>query len=140
VPRLVRRCLYCGRGFITPRRDGRILLGSNYDLHTYGDDECSTTVSVRSAISALVATTRIVPSLETLQLQRVWKGWRPRTAADGQPVVGWSNPQGICVATGFFGLGISLAPVVADFVAELFEERNPTEIAPFSPNRFSDGG
>ncbi|KAF0246868.1 MAG: hypothetical protein FD180_227 [Planctomycetota bacterium] len=138
VPGLVGRHLYSGDGFMTPRRNGRILLGSNYDVHVHGDDECPSTASARSVLRTLAATIRMVPAISSLQLQRTWKEWRPRTP-DGQPVVGCIGPEGLVVATGFFGLGITLSPAIGEIVAEILDGKVSALADSLNPGRFFDG-
>ncbi len=135
-PGMIGRHLYCGDGFMTPRRDGRVFLGSNYDRHEVDDDESDASISVRIAMQSLAATTRIVPALANAQLQRVWKGWRPRTL-DSQPVIGWLPIEGVCVAGGFYGLGITLSPVVAEIIAKLFSGQADPDISGLGPERFT---
>jgi glycine oxidase len=134
-PSFVGRHLYSGEGFMTPRRDGRVLLGSNYDTHVPGDDENTSTVSVRSLSRTLAATTRMVPGLSRFQLSRTWKSWRPRTP-DGQPVIGWAGPKGLFIANGFFGLGITLAPAAAELAATLFMGGRAGDLEQLAPTRF----
>ena len=86
-PGLVTACIYSGDGFIAPRSDGRLMLGSNYELKEYGADESADTIRVGSAIRTLTSTMRLVPDLAQCQITRLWKSWRPRTA-DAQPVIG----------------------------------------------------
>ena len=134
-PGLVGRHLYSGSGFLRPLRDGRIYLGSNYDVHGADDDECPTTVSAHSAARTLDANIRIVPALAESQLVRSWKGWRPRTI-DGQPLIGRCSVPGVVVAGGFFGLGITLAPAVAEEIAALISDDKYKASPVFAPDRF----
>ncbi|MCS7172395.1 MAG: FAD-dependent oxidoreductase [Armatimonadetes bacterium] len=67
----------------------------------------------------------------------VWSGLRPCTP-DGLPVVG--RPRGLdnlVVATGHGTLGISLAPVTGELVAQLVAGEEPEDLVPLSPDRFS---
>jgi glycine oxidase len=132
---LIRRPLYSGDGFMTPRRDGRILLGSNYHVHQPGDDEDPTSVSLGTILNCLNANMRIVPELAHLQLARSWKSWRPRTP-DGQPAIGSTGTAGLWMAVGFYGLGITLAPSAADAIAGFVCGESPAGLEPFDPARF----
>jgi len=123
APGMVGRHLYSGDGFITPRTDGRLLLGSTYDVQMPCDDERRDTVSVGNASLILRATQRMVPAIANFQIRRVWKGWRARTA-DHQPILGPGGPRGMYFATGLYGLGITLAPAVADLVSESLSDPN----------------
>lgn len=66
----------------------------------------------------------------------VWTGLRPCTP-DGLPVVG--RPRGVdnlVVATGHGTLGISLAAVTGELVAQVVSGERPDELGPLSPERF----
>jgi D-amino-acid dehydrogenase len=69
--------------------------------------------------------------------RRVWRGLRP-CAPDGLPIVG--APEGVAnlyLATGHAMLGIALAPVTGEMVADLVTGDAPRhEAAAFSPARF----
>jgi len=135
-PGLLSRHVYCDHGFITPRRDGRLLVGSTYDEHRSGDDENPDTVSVGNARLILNATARMVPVIERFQILRYWKGWR-HCSADGQPVIGRWGLEGLFVATGFSGLGFTLAPGTAELILNLVSDRNQQSPDEFRPDRFA---
>jgi D-amino-acid dehydrogenase len=68
---------------------------------------------------------------------RVWTGSRPMTP-DGLPVIGlvpgFSN---VAVASGHAMLGVTLAPVTGEAIAELLTVgKRPEGLAPFDPGRF----
>jgi D-amino-acid dehydrogenase len=69
---------------------------------------------------------------------KVWTGPRPMTP-DGLPVIGWlPGYRNLAVASGHAMLGISLAPVTGEAVADLVTSgRAPDVIAPFDPARFA---
>src|SRR5262249_37413829 len=62
-PGFCKRSLYAGNGFIAPRRDGRVLLGSNYDAHTEDMDSDISTIRIGAALDALDANLRIAPAI-----------------------------------------------------------------------------
>lgn len=135
-PGMVTACIYSGDGFIAPRFDGRLMLGSNYEMKQHGADESIDTIRVGSAIRTLTSTMRLVPDLSECQITRLWKSWRPKTA-DAQPVIGRLPGTGVILAAGFYGLGITLAPIVANLVRKSVEDRafeNPYMTT--SPARF----
>ena len=135
-PGMVTACIYSGDGFIAPRSDGRLMLGSNYETKQHGADECVDTIRVGSAIRTLTSTMRLVPELSECQITRLWKSWRPKTA-DAQPVIGRLPGTAVILAAGFYGLGITLAPIVANLVRKSVEDRafeNPYMTT--SPARF----
>lgn len=67
----------------------------------------------------------------------VWTGPRPITP-DGLPVIGWlPGYRNLAVASGHAMLGVSLAPVTGEAVADLVTTGHAPElIAPFAPARF----
>ncbi len=68
--------------------------------------------------------------------QDAWAGLRPMVP-DGLPVLGAiPGIDNALLATGHAMLGITLAPVSAQAVADLLEGRDDPVIAPFSPARF----
>ena len=68
---------------------------------------------------------------------RIWRGLRPCTP-DGLPLVGPADGvSNLVLATGHAMLGIALAPVTGEIVADLVGGVPPRhEIAPFAPSRF----
>ncbi len=113
---LASRCLYRGDSFITPRRDGRLLLGTNYDFHEDGMDENTNSVSVGGAITKMTAAISIVPEIARAEILNTWKSWRP-TTYDNRPVIGCYGSPNLLVALGLGGLGITLAPAIAAALA-----------------------
>jgi glycine oxidase len=135
-PGLVTSCIYAGKGFIAPRSDGKLMLGSNYEAKQIGSDESLDTIRVGSAIQTLVSTVRLVPALSECQISRLWKSWRPRTP-DSQPVVGRMQGSATILAVGFYGLGITLAPAVAEIILDSVSDRSfKSPFWSISPERF----
>lgn len=132
----LRHHLFCEPGFITPRRDGRLFLGSTYEEHKSGEDEVATRISAGNALTILGATIRMVPKISDFQIERTYKGWRPRSP-DDQPVLGRTPIDGLFVAGGLFGLGITLAPSVAELVADVITGRVTDAPSEFRVTRFS---
>jgi len=135
APGILSRHIYCQHGFITPRRDGRLLVGSTYDEHLQMDDENQDTISVGNARLILNATSRMLPIIERFQILRHWKGWR-HCSKDNQPIIGQWGPRGLFVATGFYGLGFTLAPGTAELIWNLISGRQRVPPPEFSPDRF----
>jgi D-amino-acid dehydrogenase len=74
------------------------------------------------------------PDAQTVQ---VWRGLRP-CAPDGLPIIGPADGiANLFLATAHAMLGITLAPVTGEIVANLISgERSRYDIAPFEPSRF----
>lgn len=129
----VRNVLYSPRGYLVPRRDGRLLSGSTTE---HAGFDCSVTAGGLNAVTGHAI--EIAPGVANLRLTDSWAGLRPR-AADGRPVLGESpDVKGLFYAAGFYRNGVLLAPAAGEAVADLVAEgrTNILPPAPFSPARF----
>jgi glycine oxidase len=133
-PQIARHVIYSARGYLVPRRDGRVLAGSTAE-HV-GFDKQVTDDGV-SAIKSMA--TEIVPGLKDLPLLTSWAGFRPR-AKDGLPVLGpCSDINGLFYATGHYRNGILLAPITGLVIADaIVEGVMPPGLSAFSPDRFRE--
>jgi D-amino-acid dehydrogenase len=70
-------------------------------------------------------------------VRSVWQGFRP-CAPDGLPIIGRSHRyDNLVIATGHAMLGITLAPITGELVAETIHRESKTfDIDRFSPERF----
>ena len=129
-----------GRGFITPRSNGYMLLGATYEEEAGCPSEYIRANRDRISLAQfkvlIDSNERILPSLAKCEVSRVWRGWRP-TPSDNIPVLGVliKRPR-IVIATGFIGLGITMAPATAKYVADYCLEGEEKFPHAFSPNRF----
>jgi glycine oxidase len=132
TPQIARHVIYSPRGYVVPRRDGRLLAGSTTE-HA-GFDKRVTAAGVQSIVTSAL---EISPSIAALPLTSSWAGLRPR-AADGLPVLGpCAEIAGVFYATGHYRNGILLTPVTAELLARAIVDEEispPLEI--FSPDRF----
>jgi glycine oxidase len=135
-PGLIDACLYRGDAFITPRRDGRLLLGTSYVKHTHGMDTNRATVSIRGMRKTIEAAFTILPALDSCEVRRVWKGWRP-TPIDGIPIIGRYEASNIVISDGYGGLGYTLALAAAKLATNLVTEPTTLENMVLSPSRFT---
>jgi len=114
---------------VQPRRTGQLLVGSSREL--VGWD-----ASLNRALLArmLRRAAEFIPSLPRLDALRTWTGFRPATP-DKLPLVGmWE--QGLWIAAGHEGLGVTTAPGTARLLVDLILERRPAiDPAPFDPRR-----
>ncbi|MEU3772628.1 FAD-dependent oxidoreductase [Streptomyces sp. NPDC032472] len=97
--------------YAVPRHDGRVVVGVTYDQGRWdeGPEEAATERLLR-------ALRLLIPSSREWRLTGAWAGIRPGTA-DGYPLVGHADPEGrVVMATGHFGVGITLAPITAALV------------------------
>jgi glycine oxidase len=131
-PEIARHVVYSSRGYLVPRRDGRLLAGSTAE-HV-GFDKGVTEEGL-AAIKAMAI--EIAPAIESLPVIDSWSGFRPRSA-DGLPVLGrTAEIEGLCYATGHYRNGILLAPITGKMIADVIVEGDmPASVSAFSPDRF----
>jgi glycine oxidase len=131
-PPIARHVIYSPRGYIVPRRDGRLLAGATTEQA--GFDKRVTAEGVSSILSAAM---EISPQIGALAMRSSWAGFRPR-AADGLPVIGQcAEIGGLFYATGHYRNGILLAPITGELIAgAIVDQAVSTELNYFSPNRF----
>jgi glycine oxidase len=132
---LVRHVVYSPRGYLVPRRDGRLLAGSTSESAGF---ECSVTAGGLHKIASNAL--EIAPEVASLPLSDSWAGLRPR-AADGLPVLGESaEVENLFYATGHYRNGILLAPATGEIIADLLTAGTtkllPRTLETFSPTRF----
>ena len=136
APDLVRHVIYSAKGYVVPRRDGRLLAGSTSER--VGFDKRVTDLGVE-AIKSMAY--EILPSLGRLSIVKSWAGFRPR-AKDDLPVLGKVyGIEGLSYATGHYRNGILLAPITAELMSREILGESPVEmLKPFSPDRFATDG
>ena len=131
-PQVNRHVIYSPRGYIVPRRDGRLLAGSTSEPGV--SVKQNTAGGLRSILDNAL---EITPQLERLPLVDVWSGLRPK-AADGLPVLGPCDEiDRLYYATGHYRNGILLAPITGELIVQaILDPAKATALASFSPNRF----
>jgi glycine oxidase len=118
--------------YLSPRDDGRVLIGSTMELAGYKKG-----ASAGAVRDLLTRAFLLVPELAHATMTRAWAGFRPYVR-DELPVLGASSVEGLFVATGHYRNGILLAPITAEIVAALVAgEPPPVDLAPFSPLRIA---
>jgi glycine oxidase len=131
-PQIARHVIYSPRGYVVPRRDGRLLAGSTTE-HA-GFEKHVTAAGVQSILSAAL---EISPRIASLPMTDSWAGLRPR-AADTLPVLGpCAEIGGVFYATGHYRNGILLAPITGELIARaIVDKAFPAALNIFSPDRF----
>lgn len=131
-PMLARHVIYSSRGYLVPRRDGRLLAGSTSER--VGFDKRVTDEGTASIKSMAF---EIAPGLESAMVVDSWAGFRPH-APDDLPVLGpTADIDGLFYATGHYRNGILLAPITAEIIAEAVVNRKSSRLLEsFSPDRF----
>lgn len=135
-PAIARHVIYSPRGYVVPRRDGRLLAGST-------TEEVGFSKAVTEAGLQLIRANacEIAPALSKLAPVDSWAGLRPR-AVDELPVLGKaSETEGLFFATGHYRNGILLAPLTGELIAGLIADNVVTqELQTFTPDRFQAVG
>lgn len=131
-PTFARHVIYSSRGYLVPRRQGRLLAGSTTE-HVGFDKR----VTDEGAASIKSMAFEIVPALESAAIAGSWAGFRPHSP-DDLPVLGRAaDIEGLFYATGHYRNGILLAPITAEIIAEAVVNRKSSPILEsFSPDRF----
>jgi glycine/D-amino acid oxidase-like deaminating enzyme len=117
---------------VQPRETGQLLIGSSREL--VGWDS-----SINSQILAamLSRASEYLPRIGRLKAVRSWIGFRPSTP-DKLPLIGpWPEVDGLWLATGHEGLGITTALATAKLMSCLIQESEPEiDPSPYLPARY----
>jgi glycine oxidase len=127
-----RHVLYSHRGYLVPRRDGRLLAGSTTEHEGFTKQ-----VTAKGLYTILSHALEIAPAVGDLSLVDSWAGLRPR-ADDGLPVLGICKEiEGLVYATGHYRNGVLLAPITGELIAEAILSNVISPLLKcFSPYRF----
>jgi glycine oxidase len=101
---------------MAPKGDGRLIIGATVEER--GFDASNTAGGV---FALLEAARRVLPSVEELEIDEIWAGFRP-TSLDDAPILGEVGIDGLVVATGHHRNGILLAPVTARAISGLIAD------------------
>jgi glycine oxidase len=119
------------QAYLIPRSDGRLLVGATAE--EAGFDKRTDHDTIQRFHKAAIA---LVPKLADARILEDWAGLRPGTP-DALPILGATATPGYYVATGHFRDGILLAPITAEVMADVIQEKKPAfDLTPFSPARF----
>ena len=134
-PGLVPHVLLCGKRYVVPRRDGRVLVGS-----TEEPEAGFTKGTSREGVAELVAFAReLAPSLHDAEIETAWSGLRPGSA-DGLPTIGpVPGHPNVIAAVGHARAGIQLSLGTAALVkAVVTGGETPIDLAGFAFDRAGD--
>jgi len=127
----LRHVVYGSHGYLVPRKDGRVLLGSTVEWVGY--DNRVTLEGVQQITASAVS---LAPALRSSTFIECWAGLRP-FCEGGLPVLGPAELDGLYFATGHFRNGLLLAPITAKLMADVIVAGNiPKILEPFLPSRF----
>ncbi|NNM88875.1 MAG: FAD-dependent oxidoreductase [Phycisphaerae bacterium] len=133
---MIFRIIKNGKIFLVPWPDGRILVGSTTERQA-GFDNTNTVEGVNFLLTGAVAT---CPALAKAKLEKIWSGLRP-SGPHGRPIIGeLKHIHGLVVAGGHFKIGIGMAPLTGEIIADLVAHgRCKHDIGPFLPRGSSVG-
>jgi D-hydroxyproline dehydrogenase subunit beta len=116
---------------VQPRATGQLLIGSSREL--VGRDARTNERVLAAMVRRAVA---LVPALAGCAAIRAWTGFRPATP-DSLPLIGpWEPVDGVWIAAGHEGLGITMAPGTAELIAAgILGRTPPLDAAPYDPGR-----
>ncbi|MBF0620340.1 MAG: glycine oxidase ThiO [Magnetococcales bacterium] len=127
-PPIFRHVVYGYSGYVVPRADGRVLMGST--LEDRGFDKAVTTAGLNRITGMAL---RMVPGLENARLMDTWSGLRPANE-DGFPLLGEASVQGLYFATGHYRNGILLTTITADVIRDLVVHgKTEVDVEAFKP-------
>jgi glycine oxidase len=127
---ILRGIVFGPRCYLSPRDDGRILIGST--LEFVGFQRGVTARGVRNLLDAAI---ELIPALAEASVGQSWSNFRPHTQ-DELPLIGPTSTERLLLATGHYRNGILLAPITAELIAKsIAGEPLPADTAAFSPMR-----
>jgi glycine oxidase len=128
---LLKHVIRSPEAYLIPRSDGRLLVGAT--VEEAGFDKRTDLATIQRLHKAAIA---LMPKLADAKILEDWAGLRPGTP-DALPILGATATPGYYVATGHFRDGILLAPITAEVMTAVIEDRAPEfDLAAFSPARF----
>jgi glycine oxidase len=114
--------------YLVPRRDGRLLVGATMEERGFDRSR-----PARGVELLLHRARQVAPELSDCELIDHWSGLRPQSA-DGLPILGRSETDGLWIASGHFRNGVLLTPITARLLADAMLRGAPIPTA-FSPSR-----
>ena len=117
---------------VQPRPTGQLLIGSS---RQYGTKDA--TVDEHIVTAMLARAVEYMPDLGKVKAIRTWTGFRAATP-DKLPLIGPSEENGVYLATGHEGLGITTSLATARLLADQVLGRKPQiPFEPYLPSRLS---
>ncbi|MBF0627789.1 MAG: glycine oxidase ThiO [Magnetococcales bacterium] len=112
-PPRFRHVVYGFKGYVVPRADGRVVMGST--LEDRGFDKAVTLAGLHRVAAMAM---EMLPGLAETRFTGSWSGLRPATA-DGLPLLGLcASVAGLVIAAGHYRNGILLTPITAEVVRD----------------------
>ncbi len=126
----VRHVVFGAGGYLVPRADGRVLVGSTEERVGFAKEVTAAGLGTLCARAA-----RLCPALAALPVADHWSGLRP-ASADALPYIGATPVGGLWICSGHFRNGVLLAPLSGDIVAALVTGGTvPIDLTALAPSR-----
>ena len=130
--RCLRHVIWLPRGYLVPRRDGRLLIGATVEERGF-----DAALTAGGLLTLIEGAWRAVPAIEELPIAETWVGFRPGSRDDA-PLLGPSGIDRLIIATGHHRNGILLAPLTAAAIGGyILSGRVPEILRSFAPDRFA---
>lgn len=130
-----RHLLFGPRAYLSPRDDGRVLVGST--LEFVGHEKRVTAGAVATLLAGAID---LVPALASAELGSAWSNFRPYTE-DELPLLGLGAVPGLILATGHYRNGILLSAITSEVVRDLVLGRAPSiDVSAFAASRSLEAG
>jgi glycine oxidase len=130
VRHVVRHVVFGAGGYLVPRADGRVLVGSTEERVGFARGVTAAGLGTLCARAA-----RLCPPLAALPVADHWSGLRP-ASADALPYIGATSIGGLWLCSGHFRNGVLLAPLSGEIVAALVTGGTvPVDMTALSPSR-----
>jgi len=127
---VVRHVVFGLGGYLVPRADGRVLVGSTEERVGFAKEVTAAGLATLCARAA-----RLCPPLAALPVADQWSGLRP-ASADALPYIGATAVGGLWMCSGHFRNGVLLAPLSGEIVAALVTgDAVPVDLTALSPSR-----
>lgn len=116
-----------------PTLNNNMLIGGTRQM----SDDLDRTVPLNQLSQIARRASRLLPALNSVSIIRTWIGLRPATP-DGLPIIGYiPEIQGMLLATGHCGDGVTLAPLTGEIVENLVLGQTESYLsAQLGPERF----
>jgi glycine oxidase len=130
---LLHHVVWLPRGYLVPRRDGRLVVGGTVEERGF-----DASITAGGLLALIEGAWRAIPGIEELPVAETWVGFRPGSRDDA-PMLGPSGVDGLVIATGHHRNGILLTPLTVEAVsAFVLTGQLPAAVRAFTPERFSD--
>lgn len=130
-PGLLANMVYGNKGYVVPRKDGRILCGST--MEKVGFDKSVTAAGMRMVLDKAL---QLAPQVADLPVTGMWSGLRPATP-DGLPLLGKTRAPGLWLATGHLRNGVLLAALSGELLGAMVDGEEPALARLGDPRRLA---